>query len=316
MKIKELYLKYKKQDKLFKLTTIISLTFNLLIGISKWIIAIFNGVVFFLSGVINILMGLAKLLCYTGLLTNEDNYKKRNLLVSILVFASGLEYFIYMLNVYIGNFTLNSYNSYIAILIAFTSFIEIGLAIYGLFKVKGKGHSYRNLKLINFVLGVEAMVLTENAILSFTSKETYVESSSLFGFIVGLFVMVLSIFMLLSPYITIADQEKNDFVLLDESKNKIISKEGELLLKHSYIYGDYVYKYRYIDEKEVEGEIIKKEGFFKKTNIFIKIILIVLSEILIFIWLIGRFIYFLRCSFLIKELDKVMEDDGFKKIKE
>ena len=313
MKIKELYLKYKKQDKLFKLTTIISLTFNLLIGISKWILAIFNGVVFFLSGVINILMGAAKLLCYTGLLTNEDNYKKRNLIISILVFASGLEYFIYMFNVYIGNFTLTSYNSYIAILIALISFIEIGLAIYGLFKVKGKGHSYRNLKLINFVLGVEAMVLTENAILSFTSKETYVESSSLFGFIVGLFVMILSIFMLLSPYITIADQEKNDFVLLDESKNKIISKEGEVLLKHSYIYGDYVYKYRYIDEKEVEGEIIRKEGFFKKANIFIKIKLIILSEILIFVWLIGRFIYFLRCAFLIKELEKVMRENGFQK---
>ncbi len=180
-------------------------------------------------------------------------------------------------------------------------------------KLKEKVILIENLKLINFVLGVEAMVLTENAILSFTSKETYVESSSLFGFIVGLFVMILSIFMLLSPYITIADQEKNDFVLLDESKNKIISKEGEVLLKHSYIYGDYVYKYRYIDEKEVEGEIIRKEGFFKKANIFIKIKLIILSEILIFVWLIGRFIYFLRCAFLIKELEKVMRENGFQK---
>ena len=74
-----------------------------------------------------------------------------------------------------------------------------------------------------------------------------------------------------------------------------------------------VYKYRYIDEKEVEGEIIRKEGFFKKANIFIKIILIILSEILIFVWLIGRFIYFLRCAFLIKELEKVMAENGFKK---
>ena len=237
-------------------------------------------------------MGLAKLVCYIGLMNSDIDFKKRNLIVSILVFASGLEYFIYMLNVYLGNFHLSSYETSIALIIALVSFIEIGVAISGLIRLKGCGHSFRNIKLINFVLALEALVLTETAILSFTNSDTFEVSSSLFGFIVGIFVMVLSIFMVFSPYITIANQEKNDFILVNKDKNNL--EEGELTLFKSFIYGDYVYKYKFINEEEVSGEITKKSGFWRKTHILIKILLIILSEILIFVWLIGRFIYFFK----------------------
>lgn len=170
-------------------------------------------------------MGLAKLVCYIGLMNSDIDFKKRNLIVSILVFASGLEYFIYMLNVYLGNFNLSSYETSIALIIALVSFIEIGAAISGLIRLKGRGHSFRNIKLINFVLALEALVLTETAILSFTRSDTFEASSSLFGLIVGIFVMVLSIFMVFSPYITIANQEKNDFILVNKDKNDL-AKEG------------------------------------------------------------------------------------------
>lgn len=315
MRIKEIYSNFKKEDKLFKITTICSLSINLVIGLGKWILAIFSGVVFFVSGVVNILMGLAKLVCYIGLMNSDIDFKKRNLIVSILVFASGLEYFIYMLNVYLGNFNLSSYETSIALIIALVSFIEIGVAISGLIRLKGRGRSFRNIKLINFVLALEALVLTETAILSFTRSDTFEVSSSLFGLIVGIFVMVLSIFMVFSPYITIANQEKNDFILVNKDKNNLV-KEGELILSKSFIYGDYVYKYKFINEEEVSGEITKKSGFWKRTHILIKILLIILSEILIFVWLIGRFIYFLRCSTLIKKLKKIMEENGFKKVEQ
>lgn len=295
MKIKEIYSNFKKEDKLFKITTICSLSINLLIGLGKRILAIFSGVVFFVRGVVNILMGLAKLVCYIGLMNSDIDFKKRNLIVSILVFASGLEYFIYMLNVYLGNFHLSSYETSIALIIALVSFIEIGVAISGLIRLKGCGHSFRNIKLINFVLALEALVLTETAILSFTNSDTFEVSSSLFGFIVGIFVMVLSIFMVFSPYITIANQEKNDFILVNKDKNNL--EEGELTLFKSFIYGDYVYKYKFINEEEVSGEITKKSGFWRKTHILIKILLIILSDILIFVWLIGRFIFFKMFSY-------------------
>ena len=293
MKIKEIYSNFKKGDKLFKITTICSLSINLLIGFSKWILAIFSGIVFFVSGVVNILMGLAKLVCYIGLMNSDIDFKKRNLIVSILVFASGLEYFIYMLNVYLGNFHLSSYETSIALIIALVSFIEIGVAISGLIRLKGRGHSFRNIKLINFV--------------SFTRSDTFEVSSSLFDFIVGIFVMVLSIFMVFSPYITIANQEKNDFILVNKDKNNLV-KEGEITLSNSFLYGDYVYKYKFINEEEVSGEITKKSGFWRETHILIKILLIILSEILIFVWLIGRFIYFLRCSRKKTDLRKIRID--------
>ena len=313
MKLKEIIKRFNKEDRIFKLTTICSLSLNLFIGIGKWILAIFSGVVFFVSGVVNILMGVAKLISYIGLLNNDSDFKKRNFVVSFLVFLSGAEYFIYMLNVYLGNFSLSAYEMQIALLIALVSFIEIGVAIYGLVKIKGRGHSFKNIKLINFVLALEAMVLTETAILSFTESVTFA-SSSLFGLIIGIFVMVLSLFMFLSPFITIANQEQNDFLLIQKSKNNLIKEEGSLTLAKSFIYGNYVYLYKFNGEV-VSGNIIKEDGFWKKTHLLIKIILIVLSEILIFAWLIGRFIYFLRCMFLIKKLQKVMIENGFRKEK-
>lgn len=309
MKLKEIIKRFNKEDRIFKLTTICSLSLNLFIGIGKWILAIFSGVVFFVSGVVNILMGVAKLISYIGLLNNDSDFKKRNFVVSFLVFLSGAEYFIYMLNVYLGNFSLSAYEMQIALLIALVSFIEIGVAIYGLVKIKGRGHSFKNIKLINFVLALEAMVLTETAILSFTESVTFA-SSSLFGLIIGIFVMVLSLFMFLSPFITITNQEQNDFLLIQKSKNNLIKEEGSLTLAKSFIYGNYVYLYKFNGEV-VSGNIIKEDGFWKKTHLLIKIILIVLSEILIFAWLIGRFIYFLRCIFLIKKLQKVMIGNGF-----
>ena len=309
MKLKEIIKRFNKEDRIFKLTTICSLSLNLFIGIGKWILAIFSGVVFFVSGVVNILMGIAKLISYIGLLNNDSDFKKRNFIVSFLVFLSGAEYFIYMLNVYLGNFPLSAYEMQIALLIALVSFIEIGMAIYGLVKIRGRGHSFKNIKLINFVLALEAMVLTETAILSFTESETFA-SSSLFGLITGIFVMVLSLFMFLSPFITITNQEQNDFLLIQKSKNNLIKEEGSLTLAKSFIYGNYVYLYKFNGEV-VSGNIIKEDGFWKKTHLLIKIILIVLSEILIFVWLIGRFIYFLRCMFLIKKLQKVMIENGF-----
>ena len=313
MKLKEIIKRFNKEDRLFKLTTICSLSLNLFIGIGKWILAIFSGVVFFVSGVVNILMGVAKLISYIGLLNNDSDFKKRNFLVSFLVFLSGAEYFIYMLNVYLGNFSLSAYEMPIALLIALVSFIEIGVAIYGLVKIRGRSHSFKNIKLINFVLALEAMVLTETAILSFTESETFTLSSSLFGLITGIFVMVLSLFMFLSPFITITNQEQNDFHLIEKSKNNLIKEEGSLTLAKSFIYGNYVYIYKFnkFNGEVVSGNIIKEDGFWKKTHLLIKIILIVLSEILIFVWLIGRFIYFLRCMFLIKKLQKVMIGNGF-----
>ncbi len=309
MKLKEIIKRFNKEDRLFKLATICSLSLNLFIGIGKWILAIFSGVVFFVSGVVNILMGVAKLISYIGLLNNDSDFKKRNFIVSFLVFLSGAEYFIYMLNVYLGNFPLSAYEMPIALLIALVSFIEIGVAIYGLVKIKGRGHSFKNIKLINFVLALEAMVLTETAILSFTESETFA-SSSLFVLITGIFVMVLSLFMFLSPFITITNQEQNDFLLIQKSKNNLIKEEGSLTLAKSFIYGNYVYLYKFNGEV-VSGNIIKEDGFWKKAHLLIKIILIILSEILIFVWLIGRFIYFLRCMFLIKKLQKVMIENGF-----
>ena len=80
--------------------------------------------------------------------------------------------------------------------------------------------------------------------------------------------MVLSILMVFPPYITIANQEKNDFILVNKDKNNL--EEGELTLSKSFIYGDYVYKYKFINQEELSGEITKKSGFWKKHIFLLK----------------------------------------------
>ncbi len=51
-------------------------------------------------------------------------------------------------------------------------------------------------------------------------------------------------------------------------------------------------------------------------NVPLKILCCILSEILIFAWLAGRFIFFVRSVNLPKRLEKIMTENGFIKAEE
>lgn len=299
-------------------TTRASLGMNLLLGTGKILFGLFFGFVFIIAGSFNIFMFLAKLECLLGIKTNKRTFEKRNTLISIFLFIASVIYIFYMGRMILFDVKTYNYTMLLGIMIALVAFIELGVAIYGLFRVKKSGHYYRNIKIINFCSALTAIVLTQVAILSFTGTEGVNQLNGLSGVIAGVCALLLSIYIYFAPRVSIIDREYNVYKIAQKEKNNIIDfnvNKGDICLKESKIYGNYIYLYS-LKEDLVEGHVMKTKGFWSGLNIYIKILLIVLSEILIFVYAIGRLVYFFRTLRLIEELDEIMIKNGFEKVNE
>ena len=97
--MKKLLSKYRslsfKEKTLF--LTVLSVTINLLFAIGKFVLAIYNGIFFFVSGMVNIFVMGAKLQCYLGIkFPEKKSFKYRNNIIGLLLLFSGFEYAVYM----------------------------------------------------------------------------------------------------------------------------------------------------------------------------------------------------------------------------
>lgn len=286
-----------------------SLIFNTLLAIGKIILSIFKGVFFLVSGILNIFIVISKLECYHGIKEkNEKSFKARNNTIGIFVILAGIQYAIYMGRMIYSDVEIMNYGMYLGILIACISFLEMGLAITGLFKSYGKGHYYRNLKLINFCSALTAMVLTEVAITSFASEGDMRIVSGIFGLVVGAIICLIGFFIIIAPYFSLVDKEYNVYII----KNSEIKDDITIQLTNSKIYGNYYY-YGKRNGNKIEGHIVQEKSPIRKWNIYIKILIIVLSEILIFPYAIGGFINFFKGNKILKRLDEKMLEQGFYK---
>lgn len=288
-----------------------SLIFNSLLAIGKFILSFFKGVFFFVSGILNILIMISKLECYLGIKNNnKDDFKHHNYMIGLFVILAGVQYAIYMGRMIYSDVEVMEYGMRLGTIIAFISFVEMGIAIRGLFKSYGKGHYYRNLKLINFCSALTAIVLTEIAITSFAAESDMRFVNGIFGLFVGGIICLIGIFILIIPRFSIVDKEHNIY----QAKHKPIDDEGiKIQLTDSKIYGNYYY----IGKKEgkiIDGHIIQEKSPIRKWNIYIKILIIVLSEILIFPYAVGALINYFKGNKIVKKLDKEMLNRGYEKV--
>lgn len=291
-----------------------SILSNGLLAVLKFILAIFEGVFFFVAGVINLFMMIAKMECYLGVTSfQKKSFTYRNRMIGYFLILAGLQYGIYMGRLIYSSIQPMTYSAFLAISIAFVSFVEMGIAIYGCFKSYGKGHYYRNIKLINLCSALTAMVLTEVAITSFSSESDTTKVSGLFGIIVGLIIVLVGIFILIAPKISIVDKEHNCYQLIQNSSHQQ-NQEMLIQLTFSKFYGNYFYKATFCDNI-LDGHIIKQKSPLRSWNKFLLVIVIILSEILIFPYAIGAFIFYFKNASLIQKLDTKMESLGFQKIK-
>ena len=292
------------------LNTKISIITNWVFAIGKIILSFFSGVFFLVAGIVNVMIANSKLICYYGM-TRESKkpLEQRNIWISVFLLIAGLEYGIYASRLVFTDVSVMDYDMYLGIIVACVSFVEITFAIKGIFDATKKGHYYRNIKLINFTSALSAIALTEMALMSFASTEDSRILDGIFGMAVGFITILISIYIYFAPRISIVDREVNNFKALDNTK-LIDEDEINIPLTNSKFYGNYAY----IGKKNndiIEGKIVKGTSPIFSWNIWIKILVIVLSEILIFPYAVGAFIHHVKSSQLIKKLNNHMNNLGY-----
>ena len=294
-------------------TTKFSIVFNAVLAIAKFILAFFQGIFFFVAGFINIFVMIAKLECYIGVKEQEDKtFEEHNFMIGLFLIFAGLQYAIYMGRLIFSDVPTAQYSMFLGIVIACVSFVELGVAIKGCFNSVGKGHYYRNIKIINLASALTAIVLTEIALMSFAAEGDSRIIDGTFGLAVGAINILLGIFIMVAPKVSILDREHNVYKAIDTS---ISNQEFKIELTHSKFYGNYYYE-GYIKDGIVDGRIKKGKSPIWKWNIWIKILVFTLLEILIFPYAGGALVSYFKNGKLVSNLDKKMEELGYIKIRE
>jgi len=294
-------------------TTKFSISMNLLLGLGKVVLAFFFGVFFLVAAIVNLCVMLAKLECYLG----ERNYKKksfsyRNKMIGIFLLIAGLEYSIYMARMVFTDVKVMDYDMILGICVACVSFLELAIAIKGCFKSYGKGHYYRNIKLISLCSALTAIVLTEVALTSFASETDTRVLNGLFGMVVGIIIILISVYIFIAPKISIVDKEHNVYKLKEDGE-LIKDEEIRIKLTNSKFYRDYVYVGK-VDGDIVDGYIVQEKSPIWSWNIYWLSLVILLSEILIFPYAVGALVFHFKCRNLIDKLDDEMNEKGFRKV--
>lgn len=293
-----------------------SCIFNALLAIGKIVLSIFQGIFFLIAGIVNILIMLSKLECFLGVrYPKKKSFYYRNNMIGINLILAGIVYAIYMARLIYTNVEVMEYDAFLAINIALISFIEIGIAVKGVFNAYGKGHYYRNIKLINLCSAFTAMVLTEIALTSFASEVDTRIIDGIFGISVGGIIILVAGFILIAPKISIVDREHNVYKLINkdiDSLSKIDNENIIIRLTDSKVCGNYVYVAK-LENGIIDGHIIKEKTPMLKWNIYIKILLIILSEILIFVYAIWALIFYFKSYKILEKLDILMKNNGYQK---
>lgn len=299
-----------KEKTLF--STKVSVIFNLFLALGKIVLSFFFGVFFLVAGIVNLFIMLAKVQCLMGeMFPHRAPFKKRNMLIGLFLMFAGIEYGIYMARLIFSDVNVMNYDMFLGIAIAFVSFVEMGFAIKGCFNSYGKGHYYRNIKLINLCSALTAIVLTEIALTSFAAQTDTRLINGIFGIGISFVIILISIYIFIAPKVSIVDRKHNVYKKIDdEIDNKSMI---EIKLSNSRFYGNYKYVAS-IKDNIADGNIIKEKSPIFKWNIYILILVIVLSEILIFPYAIGALIFHFNDYKIIKVLDEEMFKLGYVKI--
>lgn len=294
-------------------TTRFSILVNFLLGAIKTILSFFFGIFFLVSAIVNFFVMLAKLECYLGeRYPDKKSFEYRNKCVGFFLLIAGLEYAIYMGRMIFTNVKIMEYDMVLGIIIACISFVELAFAIKGCFNSYGKGHYYRNIKLISLCSALTAIVLTEVALTSFASENDLRVINGVVGMVVGIIMVLISVYIFIAPRISIVDREHNTYKL-NEGAKPIKDEEVKIQLTNSKFYRDYVYVGK-VEGDTIEGHIVQEKSPIWSWNIYWLSLVILLSEILIFPYAVGALVFHFKSRVIIDNLDKKMIEKGYIKV--
>lgn len=290
--------------------TIISLCFSFALAAGKFVVGLFADPALCIIALYTSALLVAKVQCLLGVKAGAA-FKKRNVLVAVFMMISSVTYIFFMCATLFAQRTVRAHGLTYVVLLAFISFCELGFAVAGIFRTKSRGHFYRSIKIISFCTALIAILTTQTAILGFTDAGDAAPYNALTGGCVGVFIAACAVFILVAPKLSVAGREHNAYVLKNPSENKSV-KEGafQLLLCKSAVYGSYIYRAVFADGR-LEGDIVRTPSLWKRMNIYCKILCCVLSEILVFAWLLGRAALFIRSANLPARLNKLLAEEGF-----
>lgn len=256
---------------------------------------------------------LAKLECVKGAKASGADFDKQTVPAAVFMLFSSAVYTVFMaISLSMGH-AAKKHSLVYVVLLAFISFSELVAAVAGIFRTKNSGRFYRDIKIISFCMALIAVMTTQVAILDYMSAENAYKYNAFTGMGVGAVIAACAALILVSPKISVEGREHNVFMLSNGSKNKLIPEGAfELVLCKSAVYGSYVYRAVFSDGR-LEGDIVRTPSLWERMNIFFKIICCILSEILVFLWLLGRAVLLFRSANMPARLEKMMNENGFKK---
>lgn len=293
--------------------TVIGLCFSAALVCGKFVIGVLTDYNLCSIALYTCALLLSKLECVLGVKSQKMTFKTRNGLIALFLFVSSVVYIGFTCRTLITGSEIKNYRPIYVYLLAFVSFSELGFAITGIFRTKNRGYFYRDIKIINFCAAVIAILTAQTAILDFTGTQNASAYNSYTGLGVGVLIAACAVYILVAPEITVNEGERLVFVLKESGKNGLFAADAaafEMPLCKSTVYGTYSYRAE-VKDGVIDGKIARSETLWKKLHIVLKVLCCILSEILIILWLAGRFIYFLRSVNLKKRLEKKMNNNGF-----
>jgi len=293
-----------------------SVLVNSILAITKFIMAYYyrnsGGGFFLISGIVNIFIICAKLVCYRSA-TDKNHFKLHTFMCGLFVIIAGAAYTAYMARLLFFETMHIRFPQWLSIMWAGVAFVELYNGVKGLFKVRGKGHMYRNIMVINLGISFYAIVLAQVMITS-ASVDTHWANyyDGVFGMLMGVMNILLGIFIWIAPKISLVGKTHNEYVLV-EGAPAFEDPNVNIILASNPIYGKVTYL-GYNEHDKISGDIIREYYRFKDLRWFMMIPIIIFYVVLIIPYLIGALIYYFYSSYSVVRLDKQMEKNGYQKV--
>ena len=271
-----------------------------------------GGGFFLVSGLVNIFILSAKLVCFSGS-KNPKQFKAYNFLVGAFVIAAGVLYTVYMARLLFFETMHIAFPMWLSLTWASIAFTELVLGVNGLFTVRGKGHMYRDIKLINLGVSLYAIVLTQIMVTSASVDTAYANLyDGVFGIVMGVMNIALGIFIWIAPRISLVDKTHNEYVLIKEMypfEDPYIN----IVLAATPIYG----KVTYIainENNKISGDIVREYRHVTDLKWYLLIPIVIFYVILIIPYLLGAVVYYFYSAGSVTRLDKQMKKNGYQKV--
>lgn len=309
------YLRKPLEQKII-INTIVGLCCSSVLICGKFVIGLLGDYNLCVVAVYSAALLLAKLYCVRGALSDAGKFANKNSGVAAFVLAASVLYALFMSRLFFVKRQPKPTGIVYVAMVAFISFAEMGFAIAGILRTKNKGHFYRNIKIINFCIALTAILSTQITILDFTMTANVDFYNACAGVGIGAVIALCAVYIFIAPITSVIGREHNAFALKYPDRNRIADMscpEFAVTLCASRVYGSYYYAAR-VQNNCVTGDIVRGKSLWRAMHPVVKAICCILSEILLPLWLVGRFAFFSRSVNLPARLQRIFENNGFVKL--